>query len=333
VGQKSHPRGLRLGFIETWDSKWYAEKEYADWLHEDLKIQSYVKGQLFRAGISNVEIERNPDRCIVHIHTARPGIVIGRRGTEVEKLTSDLERLIGRNVRIVIEEIKRPELDAQLVAEGIALQLERRAAHKVAMKKAVAAAMRMGAEGIKILCGGRLSGIEMARKEKELEGRVPLQTLRAKIDYGFAEANTTYGKIGVKVWIFKGEVIGKPEIEAGKPTTEFPTAEGGRRTDAGRETRGIQQGVLEGGRREQRPSRGRPAGDRRPRQRPDRREGGPTGRGDRRPTGRGDRRPTGRGDRRPTAGQPGSRRREPDRRRRNPAGGNRREGNNPSKER
>jgi small subunit ribosomal protein S3 len=276
VGQKSHPRGLRLGFIETWDSKWYAEKDYADWLHEDLKIQNYVKEQLFRAGISKVEIERHPDKCIVHIHTARPGIVIGRRGSEVEKLTADLERLIGRNVRIVIEEIKRPELDAQLVAEGIALQLERRAAHKVAMKKAVAAAMRMGAEGIKILCGGRLSGIEIARQEKELEGRVPLQTLRANIDYGFAEANTTYGKIGVKVWIFKGEIIGKPEFETEKPAAEFSATETGRRESSDQRPRETQARRRDSGRGERRPSGRQRTGDRRTGRRTSRRDSRPT---------------------------------------------------------
>ena len=315
MGQKTHPRGLRLGIIETWDSKWYpismGEKEYADWLHEDLKIQSYIKEQLFRAGISKVEIERFPDKCIVHIHTARPGIVIGRRGTEVDKLTADLERLIGRNVRIVIEEIKRPELDAQLVAEGIMLQLERRAAHKVAMKKAVAAAMRMGAEGIKILCGGRLAGIEIARKEKELEGRVPLQTLRANIDYGFAEANTTYGKIGVKVWIFKGEIIGRPEIEGEKPAVGFRATETRRRIDLDRRGRGTEKSAVEAGRRERRTPGGRerrtpserPTRDRRPRQRADR--------GERRSS-------TDRQDRRPTGGRPVPTRPTGDRRRRNP---------------
>ncbi|MBM3239826.1 30S ribosomal protein S3 [Candidatus Poribacteria bacterium] len=312
MGQKTHPRGLRLGIIETWDSKWYGEKEYANWLHEDLKIQSYIKEQLFRAGISKVEIERYPDKCVVHIYTARPGIVIGRRGTEVEKLTADLERLIGKSVRIVIEEIKRPELDAQLVAEGIALQLERRAAHKVAMKKAVAAAVRMGAEGIKILCGGRLGGIEMARKEKELAGRVPLGTLRANIDYGFAEANTTYGKIGVKAWIFKGEIIGKPEIKEEKPTVGFSTLETGQRIDLSSRARETQESAVEPPRREKRrerrPSGEQPVRDRRPRQRTDRAE--------RRPTD--GRRETGRRERRPTGGRPAPTRSGENRPRRNP---------------
>ena len=212
MGQKSHPRGLRLGYIETWDSRWYAEKrQYAEWLHEDLQIQRYIKEKLFRAGISRIQIERSTDRVVVHIFTARPGIVIGRRGAEVEALTQELEEMTNKNVRVVIHEIKRPELDAQLVAEGIALQLERRAPYKQAMKKAVAAAMRAGAKGIRIEVKGRIGGAEIARKEREMEGRVPLQTLRAIIDYGFAEALTKHGKIGGKVWIFKGEVIGKPE--------------------------------------------------------------------------------------------------------------------------
>lgn len=214
MGQKTHPRGLRLGIITGWDSKWYAEKNYSDLLHSDLEIQSFIKKTLSRAGISKVEIERFPDKCIVHVYTARPGIVIGRRGAEVEKLTTDLKKIAKGDVRIMIEEIKRPELDAQLVAEGIALQLERRVAFKRAMKKTVASAMRMGAQGIKVICGGRLAGAEMARREPEIEGRVPLHTLRADIDYGFAEANTTYGKIGVKTWIFKGEILSPSEAES-----------------------------------------------------------------------------------------------------------------------
>jgi len=222
VGQKSHPRGLRLGYIETWDSKWYAEKEYADWLHEDLMIQRYVKERMYRAGISRVQVERSTDRCVVHIFTARPGIVIGRRGAEVEALTQELMELTGKNIRIAIEEVKRPELDAQLVAEGIALQLERRAPFRQTMKRAVAAAMRSGAQGIRIEIKGRIAGAEIARKEREMEGRVPLQTLRAMIDYGFAEAHTVYGKIGVKVWISKGEVIGKPEEETEEEKTAPP---------------------------------------------------------------------------------------------------------------
>ena len=226
VGQKTHPRGLRLGIIENWDSKWYNEKEYAQWLHEDLKIQSFIKERLSRAGISRIEIERVGDRCNIHIHTARPGIVIGRRGVEAEKLQADLEHILQtdssteRTVRISVDEIKRPELDAQLVAEAVALQIVRRSNFRQAMKKSIIASMKAGAQGVKISIGGRLGGAEMARSESNIEGRVPLHTLRANIDYGFAEADTTYGKIGIKTWIFKGEIIGRPEI----PGTASPSS-------------------------------------------------------------------------------------------------------------
>ena len=221
MGQKTHPRGLRLGIIENWDSKWYNEKEYAQWLHEDLKIQSFIKERLSRAGISRIEIERVGDRCNIHIHTARPGIVIGRRGVEAEKLQADLEHILQkdsnssteRTVRINVTEIKRPELDAQLVAEAVALQIVRRSNFRQAMKKSIIASMKAGAQGVKISIGGRLGGAEMARSESNIEGRVPLHTLRANIDYGFAEADTTYGKIGIKTWIFKGEIIGRPELQ------------------------------------------------------------------------------------------------------------------------
>ena len=207
MGQKTHPKGLRLGIVTEWSSRWFFEKEYSQFLHEDLQIQSFVKEKLMRAGISRVEIERYTDRRVIYIYTARPGIVIGRRGGEVDKLKEDLEGFIGHEVRINIEEITRPEVDAQLVAESIALQLERRIHFRKAMKKAVASAMRAGAEGIKIQCSGRIGGAEMARREQEKEGRIPLHTLRADIDYGFAESITTAGKIGVKTWIFKGEKL------------------------------------------------------------------------------------------------------------------------------
>lgn len=235
MGQKTHPRGLRLGIIETWDSKWYNEKEYSQWLHEDLKIQSFIKERLSRAGISRIEIERVGERCNIHIHTARPGIVIGRRGVEAEKLQADLEHLlqqdseppVERTIRINVTEIKRPELDAQLVAEAVALQILRRSNFRQAMKKSIVASMRAGAQGAKITIGGRLGGAEMARSETSIEGRVPLHTLRANIDYGFAEADTTYGKIGVKTWIFKGEIIGKPPLPELSPpsgrATELPS--------------------------------------------------------------------------------------------------------------
>ena len=211
MGQKTHPRGLRLGIIETWDSKWYSEKEYALWLHEDLQIQKFVKNRLARAGISRIEVERVAERCAINVHTARPGIVIGRRGVEAEKLQADLEKFIGRSVRINVKEIKTPELDAQLVAEAIALKIQRRSPFRQAMKRSIADSMRAGAQGVKATISGRLGGIEMARTETSIEGRVPLHTLRARIDYGFCEPDTTYGKIGVKTWIFKGEVLGSAE--------------------------------------------------------------------------------------------------------------------------
>jgi len=207
VGQKTHPRGLRLGIIETWDSKWYSEQNYAKWLHEDFKIQEFVKEQLARAGISRVEVERVADRCSINIHTARPGIVIGRRGAEAEKLQAMLEKEVGCPVRINVSEIREPELDAQLVAEDVATQIERRAGFKQAMRRKISGSIQAGALGVKIMVSGRLDGKEIARAESSIEGRVPLHTLRANVDYGFTEANTTYGKIGVKTWIFKGEII------------------------------------------------------------------------------------------------------------------------------
>jgi small subunit ribosomal protein S3 len=209
LGQKVNPIGLRLGIIKTWNSKWYAEKNYADLLHEDLKIRSFVKEKLFHAGISKVEIERAAEKTTVNIHTARPGIIIGRKGAEVDKLKKSLQALTGKQIQVNIYEVRRAELDAQLVAENIALQLERRVSFRRAMKRSVSSAMRLGAYGIKVSCGGRLDGSEMARTEWYREGRVPLHTLQADIDYGFAQALTTYGLIGVKVWIFKGEVLSR----------------------------------------------------------------------------------------------------------------------------
>lgn len=207
MGQKTHPRGLRLGIIETWDSKWYSEQNYAKWLHEDFRIQEFVKEQLARAGISRIEVERVADRCSINIHTARPGIVIGRRGAEAEKLQAMLEKEVGCPVRINVSEIREPELDAQLVAEDVATQIERRAGFKQAMRRKISGSIQAGALGVKIMVSGRLDGKEIARAESSIEGRVPLHTLRANVDYGFTEANTTYGKIGVKTWIFKGEII------------------------------------------------------------------------------------------------------------------------------
>mgnify|MGYP000892604110 CR=1 FL=1 len=207
MGQKVHPKGLRVGIIRGWESNWYADKNYAELLHEDIKIRKYIKAQLFAAGISGVEIERAANRIKASIRTAKPGIVIGRGGAEVELLRKTLEKMTGKKVNVNIIEIKKPELDAQLVSEGIAAQLEKRVAFRRAMKQAVSRTMRIGAQGVKISSSGRLAGAEIARSEWYSEGKVPLHTLRADIDYGFAEANTTYGKIGVKVWIYKGEIL------------------------------------------------------------------------------------------------------------------------------
>ena len=211
MGQKVHPVGLRLGIIKTWDSKWYAEKEFPSFVIEDRYIRKFFKKHLYRAGISKIEIERAANKVRIKIHTARPGIVIGKKGAEIERLKKDLESQIKSETLIDILEVKRPELDAQLVAENVALQLTRRVAFRRAMKRAVATALRFGAQGIKVECSGRLGGAEMARREWYREGRVPLHTLRADIDYGLAEARTIYGIIGVKVWIFKGEVLEEKE--------------------------------------------------------------------------------------------------------------------------
>jgi small subunit ribosomal protein S3 len=207
MGQKVHPIGFRLGVIKTWDSRWYAKKNYASLLHEDIKIRNIVKERLTHAGVSKIDIERAGQKAKINIHTARPGIIIGKKGAEVDKLKKDLEAMTGKQMFINIQEIRRPELEAQLVAENIALQLERRIAFRRAMKKSVTSALRLGAQGIKITCAGRLAGSEIARTEWYREGRVPLHTLRADIQYGFAEAKTTMGQIGVKVWIYKGDVL------------------------------------------------------------------------------------------------------------------------------
>lgn len=216
LGQKVHPVSFRLGFIRTWDSRWYAEKDFPKLLIEDIRIREYLKKKLYHAGVSKIEIERAASKAKkikVTIHTARPGIIIGKKGAEVENLKRELQKMTEKEVLINIQEIKRAETDAQLVAENVALQLERRVSFRRAMKKAVSSALKLGAKGIKISCAGRLGGAEMARKEWYREGRVPLQTLRADIDYGLAEAKTTYGVIGVKVWIFKGEVFPTKEGE------------------------------------------------------------------------------------------------------------------------
>jgi small subunit ribosomal protein S3 len=216
LGQKVNPIGLRLGIVKTWDSRWYAGKNYADYILEDHKIRKFIKKKLYHAGISRIEIERSAKRVRLRIFTARPGIVIGKKGSEIEQLKRDLEALISQEVLIDIQEVRKPEVDAQLMAENVALQIERRVAFRRAMKRGVSSAMRFGAQGVKIICSGRLGGAEMARTEWYKEGRVPLHTLRADIDYGFIEAKTTYGLIGIKVFIFKGEILKKQDTEPGR---------------------------------------------------------------------------------------------------------------------
>ena len=209
MGQKVNPIGLRLGIVKTWESRWYAGKNYAAYILDDYRIRKFLKKKLFHAGISKIEIERSSRRIRLRIFTSRPGIVIGKKGSEIALLKKELEKKFGHEVMIDIQEVRKPEIDAQLVAENIAQQIERRVAFRRAMKRGMQSAMRFGAEGVKVICSGRLGGAEMARTEQYREGRVPLHTLRADIDYGFTEARTTYGVIGVKVFIFKGEIIGK----------------------------------------------------------------------------------------------------------------------------
>jgi small subunit ribosomal protein S3 len=207
VGQKTHPLGFRLGVIRTWSSKWFERKLYAKWLHEDLLLKNSIKAQLKHAGVASIEVERAANKAKVKIFTARPGIVIGKRGAGVEQLKKDVQKLTDNDVFLDIQEVRKAEINAQLVAENIATQLERRVAFRRAMKKAVQTAMKFGAKGIKVHCAGRLGGAEMSRSETYRDGRVPLHTLRADIEYGFAEARTTYGAIGVKCWMYKGDVL------------------------------------------------------------------------------------------------------------------------------
>ena len=207
MGQKTHPYGFRLVYNKTWHSRWYADATYADTLHADLRLRRRLKNRLGHAGVSEIDIERAADKLRVTIYTSRPGIIIGRRGAEVDKLRDDLQKEMGREVHINIQEIQRPELDAQLVSESIAGQLERRVSFRRAMKKAMESAFRFGAKGVKIMVAGRLGGAEIARTEWYQEGRLPLHTLKADIDYGFGEARTTYGVIGVKVWVYKGDLL------------------------------------------------------------------------------------------------------------------------------
>lgn len=212
MGQKVNPIGLRLGIVKTWESRWFGGRKYADYIIEDHKLRAFIKEKLQHAGVSRIEIERSSKRVRLRIYTSRPGIVIGKKGAEISQLKKDLENLTTHEVLIDIQEIRKPELDAQLVAENVALQIERRVAFRRAMKRGVSSAMRFGALGVKIICSGRLGGAEMARTEWYREGRVPLHTLRADIDYGFVEARTTYGIIGVKVFIFKGEILKSDQL-------------------------------------------------------------------------------------------------------------------------
>ena len=252
MGQKAHPIGNRLGIIKGWDSNWFGGNKYADKLVEDEKIRKYIQARIAKGGIAKIVIERTLKRITITIHTARPGIVIGKGGQEVDKIKEELKKITKKDVQINIFEIKRPELDAQLVADGVAKQLEARISFRRAMKTSIASTMRMGAEGIKIMTAGRLGGAEMARTEQYKEGRVPLHTLRADIDYALAEALTTYGKIGVKVWICKGEVYGKrdlsPNIGAAANTKQ---REGGNERPDRNDRRGDKRG---GGRGNQRKS-------------------------------------------------------------------------------
>lgn len=215
MGQKVNPISLRLGIVKTWESRWYAGKNYADYILEDYNIRKFIKKKLYHAGISRVEIERSAKRVKLRVFTSRPGIVIGKKGSEIALLKKELEKIVSHEIIIDIQEVRKPELDAQLVAENIALQIVRRVAFRRAMKRGISSAMRFGAEGIKIICSGRLGGAEMARTEQYREGRIPLHTLRADIDYGFIEAKTTYGIVGIKVFIFKGEILKKDKVAIG----------------------------------------------------------------------------------------------------------------------
>ncbi len=229
MGQKVNPHGLRVGVIKDWDSRWFAnKKDFGDVLVEDYNLRKTLKKQLASAGVPKIEIERDSKKVRIHIHCAKPGMIIGKGGAEIEKLRKQCEEMLGRDVAINIVEVKSPDLNAQLVAESIAQQLERRISFRRAMKQAIGRAMRLGAKGIKTQCSGRLGGAEIARSEHYHEGTIPLQTLRADIDYGFAEADTTYGKIGVKVWLYKGEVLNAGVVRSNN-NTRRPRREGGKR--------------------------------------------------------------------------------------------------------
>ncbi|MCD7730369.1 MAG: 30S ribosomal protein S3 [Oscillospiraceae bacterium] len=248
MGQKVNPHGLRVGVIKDWDSRWFANKAtFGDTLVEDYNVRNYIKKELYDAGVPKIEIERLADKVRIHVHCAKPGIVIGRGGENIEKVTKNVEKMIGKSVSINIVEVKTPDMNAQLVAESIASQLENRVSFRRAMKQAIGRSMKLGAKGIKVKCGGRLGGAEIARSESYHEGTIPLQTIRADIDYGFAEAATTYGRIGVKVWIYKGEVLKgdlnaakaaafeKPERKPRRSNNDRPRGNGRNRSEARRE--------------------------------------------------------------------------------------------------
>ncbi|MBQ5331354.1 MAG: 30S ribosomal protein S3 [Oscillospiraceae bacterium] len=240
MGQKVNPHGLRVGVIKDWDSRWFANKAtYGDTLVEDYKIRKFIKNSLKAAGVPKIEIERYSDKVRINVHCAKPGIVIGKGGENIEKVRKDVEQLIGKKVFINIVEVRQPDLDAQLVAENIAAQLENRASYRRALKQAIGRAMKLGAKGIKVKAGGRLAGAEIARSETYHEGTIPLQTIRADIDYGFAEANTTYGKLGIKVWIYKGEIL---KGEASQARTARPERPERRRRQGGDRRREGQNG-------------------------------------------------------------------------------------------
>lgn len=294
MGQKAHPIGNRLGIIRGWDSNWFGGNHYADKLVEDEKIRKYLSARINKGGVSKIVIERTLKRITVTIHTARPGIVIGKGGAEVDKIKEELKKLTKKEVQINIFEIKRPELDAQLVAEGIAKQLEARISFRRAMKTTIASTMRMGAEGIKVMTSGRLGGAEMARSEQYKEGRIPLHTFRADIDYALAEALTTYGKIGVKVWICKGEVYGKRDLSPNIGGTSSASGKGGRPEGAagfGDRRGGNERGGERGGERRNDRKPGGGGGDRRGGPG----AGGPNRGGGNRPGGQGGSRPGGQG--------------------------------------
>src|SRR2546421_4466397 len=271
MGQKVHPEGLRVGYIHDWKSQWFNDREFSNYLLEDIHIRDHIEGKLAHAGLSDITIKKNKSEVEVNIHTARPGIVIGKSGSEVDALRRELHRMTGKSVKVNILEIKRPELDAKLVAQSVAEQLQNRVAFRRAMKRALTSAMRSGAKGVRIQVGGRLGGAEMARTESYSDGRVPLHTMRADIDYGFYEARTTFGRIGVKCWINKGEIM--PEGYTGAELTDM-TAPAAPDRD-GRDGRGRRDG-RDGGRG------GRPGGGERGEGRGEGRGGGPRGGGDRR---------------------------------------------------